>query len=446
MKITLGIDIGTTKCAAVLLDHEKQELLEISSEAHKADLKTIEGHSEQDPALLLKSVIKIINQLPSDLRNQVAAIGVTGQMHSVMGWNENEIFPLITWQDRRCGLDGKLEEFRQKSGYDLHDGYGAATLAWLGKETDARAHAATIMDYLTMRLCGNHAPVTDASNAASWGIFDLQKNQWDSSAANALGIPERLLPELKKTGETVGCLSKEWSEILGLPAGIPVINAIGDNQASVFGTGKDFGQELYLTLGTGAQLSTVISEAEFQTLSPKGKLEIRPFDNTRKLAVCSALCGGRAFAWIGDMVNEILKELGCREFAQGELLDRIDFLSEQTLNQGNPALKVTPSFLGERNDPERKGSISGLTLTNFSLGALGAAAAEGILENLISEFPPELLKKRTLVLGSGNGIRKVKTIQQMIRKKFTQQFILTSTREEACCGAAVLAGNKIWGF
>ena len=146
------------------------------------------------------------------------------------------------------------------------------------------------------------------------------------------------------------------------------------------------------------------------------------------------------------MVNEILKELGCREFAQGELLDRIDFLSEQTLNQGNPALKVIPSFLGERNDPERKGSISGLTLTNFSLGALGAAAAEGILENLISEFPPELLKKRTLVLGSGNGIRKVKTIQQMIRKKFTQPFILTSTREEACCGAAVLAGNKIWGF
>ena len=87
--------------------------------------------------------------------------------------------------------------------------------------------------------------------------------------------------------------------------------------------------------------------------------------------------------------------------------------------------------------------MSGLTLKNFSPGNLGAAAADGILENLIADFPAGVLEKRSLILGSGNGIRKVRVIQLMIGKKFRQQFILTDTREEACCGAAILAGRSI---
>lgn len=442
MNITLGIDIGTTKCAAVLWDADEQKLLKTYSENHNAYLKTAPERSEQDPVKLLETVERIIKCLPESLLNQISAIGVTGQMHSVMGWNKKQVFPLITWQDRRCGNDGTLEQFRERSGKDLHDGYGAATLAWLNDQTDCWDHAATIMDYLVCCLCGNEKPVTDASNAASWGIFDLKNNQWDFSAADALGISRKLLPEIRKTGSQAGTLSNGWSQRLGIPAGIPVINAIGDNQASVFGTGKNFEQELYLTLGTGAQLSAVISNEEFQDITPQGKLEIRPFDEGRKLVVCSAMCGGRAFAWIGDMVNTILSELGYPLPEFSSLLDKIDTLSVEEMKNDKSGLKMIPSFLGERNDPDLRGIISGLTLNNFSLGALGTAAADGILQNMISDFPETVLKKRTVILGSGNGIRKVRTVQTMITRKFRQDFILTDTKEEACCGAAILAARK----
>lgn len=135
MKITLGIDIGTTKCAAVLWDADKRQLLESCSKRHEADLKTTPERAEQSPAIILQTVRQIITQLPQDLRNQVSAVGMTGQMHSVMGWNKEEVFLLITWQDRRCGHDGTLEEFCRKSGRILHDGYGAATLAHLGNQS-----------------------------------------------------------------------------------------------------------------------------------------------------------------------------------------------------------------------------------------------------------------------------------------------------------------------
>ena len=252
MRLTVGIDIGTTKCAAVIWDDEEKKILAVCSENHGADLKTVPEHAEQDPELLLDAVIRIVRQLPPDLRMQVSALGVTGQMHSVMGWNREKVFPLITWQDHRCGHDGKLEEFCRKSGHELHDGYGAATLAYMRECTAGWEYAATIMYYLTALLCGNERPVTDASNAASWGIFDLKKNQWDLRAAQALGIEKRLLPDIRETGSVVGHLSLQWSECLGFPAGIPVVNAVGDNQASILGTGKDLEKELFLTLGTGA--------------------------------------------------------------------------------------------------------------------------------------------------------------------------------------------------
>ena len=90
----------------------------------------------------------------------------------------------------------------------------------------------------------------------------------------------------------------------------------------------------------------MISNEEFEQIEPVGKLEIRPFDGTRKLAVCSALCGGRAFAWCGDMVRSVLTELGlpCPEFSS--LLDRIDSLAVQVqaLKNGESGLKMIPSF------------------------------------------------------------------------------------------------------
>ena len=42
MKLTLGIDLGTTKAAAVIVD-EKRNLLAVTGAAHNAALATVAG-------------------------------------------------------------------------------------------------------------------------------------------------------------------------------------------------------------------------------------------------------------------------------------------------------------------------------------------------------------------------------------------------------------------
>ena len=100
---------------------------------------------------------------------------------------------------------------------------------------------------------------------------------------------------------------------------------------------------------------------------------------------------------------------------------------------------MDPSFLGERGEKKRLGTISGISLENFTIGNLAAADAEGILNNLLNSFPQEILRTRTRLLGSGNGIRRIQCIQKLIKQKFQQEFELLDTEEEAACGAAVLA-------
>ncbi len=441
MAITLGIDLGTTKSASVLYDTEKQILLEAASKTHHADLPSEENGAEQNADKLLDAAFESIRSLSAELRKKVEAIGVTGQMHSVLGWNRDRVFPLVTWQDRRCGKQGLLPVFSARSGHPLYDGFGAATLARLGKETASWEHASTIMDYLVCRLANLEVPVTDPADAASWGIFDFRAGKWDFRAADALEIPRRLLPEIRPGGSVAGKLSKKYAERLGLPEGIPVHVATGDNQASILGTGRALEKELYLTLGTGAQLSAVITPEEAACFHPGGRIELRPFFGNRMLAVTACLCGGRAFSWLGETVQSWMKtlQLPCPELP--DLLDRIDQAGMSALEDNISRPNVRPNFMGERGAESLRGEIRDITLENFSIGALTASMAEGIIRNLKQDFPAAILSKRTDLLGSGNGIRKVHCIQAVIRREFPQKLILTDSREEAACGAAKSAGG-----
>ena len=55
----LGIDIGTSKVAAVIIDTQRQ-LQAVSSKAHKAERKAPSGYTEQDANILLNAVYSAI--------------------------------------------------------------------------------------------------------------------------------------------------------------------------------------------------------------------------------------------------------------------------------------------------------------------------------------------------------------------------------------------------
>ncbi|MCK5844762.1 MAG: hypothetical protein KAG97_08655, partial [Victivallales bacterium] len=233
MSLILGLDLGTTKVAAVIFDSERG-LLEHASIETKADVKGLPaGFAEQNSARIADAVNECVMSLSKTNRGDVAAIGVTGQMHGVVLWNGvnyTKTSHLVTWQDKRCDADGFLAKLAESTGVELKSGFGAATLAWLirnGGLDPVWRNAGTIMDLLVARLCGLSRAVMDPTLAASWGVFDFNTADWDWTAVDALRIPRLLMPEIIPTGAAAGKLTVQSAENWGVTPEIPVCVALG---------------------------------------------------------------------------------------------------------------------------------------------------------------------------------------------------------------------------
>ena len=435
--ITLGIDYGTTKIAIVSFDTENPDNSRAVSSPHLANLTDLPAsHAEQDPGRVWHTILDLLAQFPDDLRQHVQAIGLTGQMHSMMLWNRSGLTsPVITWQDHRASADGSLAEF-QRINPALADGFGLTTLAWFARQhqLDGWEFSGSPLSWLACRLTDTEEPLIDQTFAASWGLWNLDAAAWNRDQLRALNIPKRLLPRVVAPGSLVG----KTRHVPGLPDDIPVIAALGDNQASVLGCAFETSSEIYLTLGTGAQLSVVLKPEELADLPPGWQGEFRPFLNGRFLAVNAPLCGGQGWAWLGKAINNILETLGIQTIPEHQLLDRLDELAVKADANG---LMVDARFLGARDQTGVKASISGIDLANFTLPALARALAAGLVRQLVTPFPPDLLHRRASVIGSGNCVRLCQAIQQEITAQTGIPLTLRQIPEEAATGAAKLAAK-----
>jgi len=446
MSVFLGIDIGTSKVAAVLVD-DTGKCLASHSIAHAASVPGLpQEYAEQDPGILLDTAAAAVSALPESLRGGVSAIGVTGQMHGVVPLDKNGAAcgNLVTWQDRRCDQPF-LAALERKSGHLLRTGYGCATLAWQaghGGLPSGVCGSATIHDYLVSRLCDLRQPLCDPTDAASWGMFDLSSLSWDTAAVISTGLNPGLLPEIVSCSTQAGTLCAGEAARWGLAEGVPVAVAIGDNQASLAATLSDPEHELALTLGTGGQLSAVMPQGtEAAVLLPDATFEYRPYPGLRLLAVASCLCGGAAWKWLADSVQSMLADTGHDRMDENDLYA---LLNARGL-ESETGLTVRPHFLGERHDPSLRGAIDGIDLANCSLGSLARGLARGIIGNLQSMLPEPALDGRTRVMLSGNALRRNELLRVMAREVLGLETELVNGTEEAATGAALLAGRSMQG-
>lgn len=424
MKLCLGIDIGTTKTACSIVDAASGRVVAQASRAHAAAT----GAGVQDPARHLRGLEALLAELPADVLGRISAIGVTGQMHGILFWSGSATSSLYTWQH---AIPPAALAAIQTVAPTLRDGYGLATLAHLRESLslDSFDHCGSIMDYVVWKLTDRL--VTDYSIAASWGAFDMATADYDWPTIDGLGVPRRLFPELVPCGANAGTCTGAF----GLPPGIPVMTALGDHQASVAGSSSDPDRELYLTLGTGAQLSAVVA-------APVPGIECRPFPGGRLLATAAPLCGGSAWALL-EAHARAWRHSVQSDGADGNapLYDVLDDLALAEIGATDLPI-VKPHFLGERSDSSLRGSITGLTLANFTPAKLAAAFALGILRNLRQSFPESLYAGRTVLIVSGNAIRQSRALKTACDRVFNLPSILPDGAEEAACGVARLAGGR----
>lgn len=440
MEYTLGIDIGTSKAASVIID-ESGSVVAHDSRPHDARLHAPKGHAEYDALQLIQAALESATSLPEAYKSQVTAIGVTGQMHGIILLDDTlkPVTPLINWQDQRCSPQF-LDELKAQTGENLKTGYGGATLTWLMKHQrlpHTVASSGTIHDMLVAVLVGAKDIVMDPTDAASWGFFDLASKRWNLHAIEDLDIQPHILPKVVESGSVVGSLTKVAAAQLGMQAGIPVYAAIGDNQASLMATLSIPETQIALTLGTGGQISVVLPAGSNPADYVGGNTcEIRPYPGGRYAVVAAPLCGGSAWAWLADVADSWLRELGLTPPDRTTLYKRLNELgSEATESE----LIIAPSFLGERDDPSRRGAIWGINLSNLTLGNTARALSLGIMENFRSMMPEGVLKERRSVVCSGNALRKNPLLVSAAEKIFGLPLNPVEGFEEAATGAALLA-------
>lgn len=423
---TIGLDIGTTSISAVQRDIVSGAVLDARTVVSEADLPaTCVGEHIQSPKEILAKVCRLAKELDAD---RAAAIGVTGQMHGIVYVDTmgNALSPLYTWQDERGGK--YCDEILKKTGYRLSAGYGLATHYALLQDhavPENAAHLCTIMDYIIMQLCDRSAPVTHATNAASLGLYNITNDCFDREALRALGMDCALLPEV-----TTGCT------IVRRKNGKPMVVAIGDNQAAFLGSVTDMAHTALVNIGTGSQISFVCAK---DTPLHCGSIETRPFLPDHRLLSGSGLCGGRAYALTERFFREYAQMLGLPDTKRYDILNK---LAEKGLSE-NCILPVQTTFCGTRDDPTRRGSITGIEEDNFTPAALASGVLMGMATELYEMFSSVEHDHIDRLIASGNAVRQNPTLVRCIERVFGLPVTCSVCVEETATGAAKFAAMAL---
>ena len=433
----IGIDIGTTTLCGVVLDTEKRQVLKALTISNGAEVPgAFPWQRCQDPQVIVAKTQNLLEQLLEEFED-VKAIGVTGQMHGVVYCDAagKAVSNLYTWQDES---GNQLREDGEKwaayltrvSGYNLASGFGCVTHACnaaQGLVPAAAAKFCTIHDYLVMVLTSRTQPLCHATDAASFGCYDLAKQCFDLEALARIGVDRDMLPE------TTDCCT-----CAGSYRDIPVYVAIGDNQASFLGAVPDVESGVLVNIGTGSQVSVMAHQPV-----KAAHAETRPFMKGSYLVVGASLCGGRAYAALESFFRSYAKALGV-EGSQYELLGK---LSKEALElPQEQRLKVSTLFCGTRTDSQIRGSVTNISLENLTPGHLIAGFLEGTVDELYQfyqEAAPLLDRKPSMLIGSGNGLRKNLLWQQIAREMFDMELQMSDIPEEAACGAAIFASGAV---
>ena len=436
MQIT-GIDVGTTTVSIVLLDADSGGMIARETVAHNAFLP--DSARCQDPDRIWNIIKEKLDGLAGRY-GKTDCIGLTGQMHGMLYVDRdgNAVSPLYTWQDESGNErmeDGLTcaQRLNEAAG-PAYPGYGITTHFYLQKQNRIPEEAAkmtTISDYIAMKLCANTEPVIGVDMAASWGCFDLERGGFRTGELKNAGVDISYLPEIAESCTIIG----------ETPDHIPVMNALGDNQASVLGSVRDLHDTVLLNVGTGSQISVVTK----RLIPCSGNVELRPCAGNNYIAVGAGLCGGRAYAMLENFYREVCGD-GEPLFYDRMMEHSRKFLAE---HDRKDAWNIHTTFSGTREDPEKKGSIEGISVDNFHPGAFTVGMIEGILEELLEMYEQMrrwIGKKATRLVGSGNGLRQNRLMQRMAEEMFEMKMDIPACQEEAACGAALcslVAAGKV---
>jgi xylulokinase len=356
--VVIGIDIGTSGTKAIAVTQAGAVLDSIT--VGYGLMAPEAGFAEQNPLDWWNATVEAVSGLvEKNAGLNVEAISFSGQMHGLvpMDGEGQVIRPAIIWCDLRSTREAKwLEEnIGRKAIIEWTENpplvnFTLTKLLWMrNNEPDNYQRIAKILlpkDYVRFRMTGDlHMDMADASGTL---LFDVSHRRWSSEMCKAVGILESWLPELCESTDIVGHVTREASQLLCVPAGIPVVAGAGDQAAGAVGLGAKGDGIVTAAFGTSG---VVLASTSRPVRDENGCLHTfcHAIPNQWFVMGVTQSAGG-SFQWLRN------------RFAKAATFDGLTELA-RLAPPGSENLLFLPYLMGERTphlDPNARGAWIGL--------------------------------------------------------------------------------------
>lgn len=266
---TIGIDVGTSGCKAVVFDEAGYR--HQTSVVTYSTRRGLDGEVSQEPRDWLWATTTVLRECAAAAAGRrIEALSVTAPAHVgvlIGPGGEPLERAMLAWDARPASV---LERLRAQFGtnyfertlVELSTGWTFPQVVWLreqlGRAWDGLRLLLTQKDYIRFAMTGEAA--IDPTDAQGTGLFDPRAGAWLGDLGRAAGLLEAQLPPIVPSQSVGGALSRSWARRTGLPAGIPVCVGATDTAAELVSLdGIRPGFSLVKTASTGTVV--VVSEA-----------------------------------------------------------------------------------------------------------------------------------------------------------------------------------------
>lgn len=316
-KAVLGIEFGSTRIKAVLIDESHQP---IASGSYGWENRLENGFWTYSLEDIWTGLQESYRALAEDVRKQygteitkLGAIGFSAMMHGYMAFDGNGelLVPFRTWRNSTTGP--AAEKLTELFGYNIPQRWSIAHLyqAILNGEEHVTniAYLTTLAGYIHWKLTGKQVlGIGDAS-----GMFPIDSNTKTYQASMVQQFDElvqdkqfpwtlsQILPSVLAAGEEAGSLTEEGAKLLDtsgkLQPGIPFCPPEGDAGTGMAATNSVGVRTGNVSAGTSV-FAMVVLEKELQKVHPEIDLVTTP-DGSLVGMVHANNCTSDLNAWAG---------------------------------------------------------------------------------------------------------------------------------------------------
>ena len=329
-KASLGIELGSTRIKAVLIDDKANP---IAMGSHEWENQLVDGIWTYSLDAVWNGIRDCYSDLLKDVDKQygakitnLKAIGFSAMMHGYLAFDKNDeiLVPFRTWRNTITG--DAAAELTREFNFNIPERWSIAHLyqAMLNKEEHVKdvAFFTTLAGYVHYKLTGKKVlGVGDAS-----GMFPIDSKTCNYDAAmvaqfdklvESKGYSFKLMdiiPEVLCAGDDAGVLTEEGAKLLDesgtLKAGIRLCPPEGDAGTGMTATNSVAVRTGNVSAGTSVFAMIVLEEA-LKKVHTEIDMVTTPSGEAVAMVHCNN-CTSDLNAWV-NLFDEFLKSMGINE-------------------------------------------------------------------------------------------------------------------------------------